>query len=129
MGLVLHCTAHTARRAVPADNTSRRRPPPPCPISSVLDEAAECRDGPPGAGRQDDEQAAAAGEAPGEIDDCRLAAVNQCWDHQTERGKISFGQTVQHKGMICTIVIVLYFHQVFNPVQYWVGVFIPPTSL
>ena len=48
-----------------------------------------------------------------------------CWDpkldHQTERGKVSFGQTVQHKGMICTIVIVLYFHQVFNPVQYWVG--------
>ena len=51
------------------------------------------------------------------------------FDHQTERGKISFGQTVQHKGMICTIVIVLYFHQVFHPVQCWVGGGILPPAL
>ena len=42
-----------------------------------------------------------------------------CWDpkldRQTEREKVSFGQTVQHRGMICTILIALYFHQVFNP--------------
>ena len=46
------------------------------------------------------------------------------------KGKISFGQKVQHKGMICTIVIALYCLQVFNPIQHWVeGVFIPPTLL
>ena len=48
-----------------------------------------------------------------------------CWDPkldcQTEREKVSFGQIVQHRGMICTIVIALYLHQVFNPVQCWVG--------
>jgi len=36
-----------------------------------------------------------------------------CWDpeldRQTERVIVSFGQRVQHKGMICTIVIALYF--------------------
>ena len=61
------------------------------------------------------------------------AKEEQCWDPelnlQTDRGKISFGQKVQHKGMICTIVIALYYLQVFNPAQRWVGVFIPPTLL
>ena len=62
------------------------------------------------------------------------SSLEDCWDpkldHQTERGKVSFKQTVQHRGMICTIVIAYIFTKCSTPYNVgWEGVFIPPTLL